>query len=127
MIITILPNSSNFHAVSYNENKVGKGMAELMVVENFPTLTPANYTDDNFRKYLDDYSKRNSQIVNAQFHVSVSCKGTEYTHRQLLEIARLYLKEMGYANDGQPLLVYAHHDTPNNHIHIITSRIAPDG
>ena len=34
---------------------------------------------------------------------------------------------MGYAEEGQPLLVYAHHDTDNNHIHIITSRVAPDG
>lgn len=127
MIITILPNNSNFHAVAYNEKKVEQGMAELMVVENFTTLTPANYTLDNFRRYLDDYSKRNANIVNAQFHVAVSCKGTEYTHAQLLEIARMYLKGMGYAEEGQPLLVYAHHDTPNNHIHIITSRIAPDG
>lgn len=127
MIITILPSSGNFHAVAYNENKVEHGMAELMVVENFPTLTPANYTAENFRQYLDDYSKRNAYIKNAQFHVAVSCRGTEYTHQQLLDIARHYLKEMGYAEDGQPLLVYAHHDTPNNHIHIITSRIAPDG
>lgn len=34
---------------------------------------------------------------------------------------------MGYADEGQPLLVYAHHDTPNNHIHVITSRVAPNG
>lgn len=34
---------------------------------------------------------------------------------------------MGYVEEGQPLLVYAHHDTPNNHIHIITSRIDPSG
>ena len=27
----------------------------------------------------------------------------------------------------KPLLVYAHHDTDNNHIHIVTSRVAPDG
>lgn len=127
MIITILPNSQNFHAVAYNERKVEQGMAELMEVQNFPTLTPANYNADNFRDYLDTYSKRNDRIKNAQFHFSVSCKGTEYTHQQLLEIARLYLKEMGYADEGQPLLVYAHHDTPNNHIHVITSRVAPNG
>ena len=42
-------------------------------------------------------------------------------------IAHMYLKEMGYADDGQPLLAYAHHDTDNNHIHIKTSRIAPYG
>ena len=55
------------------------------------------------------------------------CKGNEYTHQQLLDIAHRYLKEMGYADEGQPLLIYAHHDTPNNHIHIVTSRVAPDG
>ena len=69
----------------------------------------------------------NTHIQNAQFHVAVSCKGTEYTHQQLLDIAHRYLKEMGYAEEGQPLLVYAHHDTDNNHIHIVTSRVAPDG
>ena len=95
MIITILPNSSSFHAVAYNENKVSHGMAELMAVKNFPTLTPTNYSSDNFIKYLEDYSSRNAHIQNAQFHVAVSCKGTEYTHQQLLEIAHRYLEEMG--------------------------------
>lgn len=127
MIITILPSSSNFHAVDYNEKKVNQGISELMLVENFSTLTPSNYDAENFRQYLYDYSKRNAHIEKAQFHVAISCKGKEYTHQQLLEIAHLYLKEMGYAEDGQPLLVYAHHDTDNNHIHIITSRVAPDG
>lgn len=127
MIITILPNSQNFHAVAYNERKVSQGLAELMEVSNFTTLTSANYNADNFRDYLDSYSKRNDRIKNAQFHVSISCKGTEFTHQQLLEIAHLYMKEMGYGDDGQPVLVYAHHDTPNNHIHVITSRIAPNG
>lgn len=127
MIITILPNSQNFHAVAYNEHKVNEGLAELLEVQNFPTLTPANYNADNFRNYLDGYSKRNARICNAQFHFSVSCKAEEFSHQQLLDIARMYLKEMGYADEGQPLLVYAHHDTPNNHIHVITSRIAPDG
>ena len=32
MIITILPNSSNFHAVAYNEKKVSQGLAELIEV-----------------------------------------------------------------------------------------------
>lgn len=127
MIITILPNSANFHAVAYNECKVNEGMAELLEVKNFNTLNPEHYNAENFREYLDNYSRRNAYITNAQFHFSVSCKGKEYTHQQLLDIAHRFLKEMGYADEGQPLLVYAHHDTPNNHIHVVTSRIAPDG
>lgn len=127
MIITILHSSATFHAVTYNERKVSQGLAELIEVRNLDSLLPGEYTADNLRQYLIDYSARNENIVNAQFHVAISCKGNEYSHEQLLDIAHRYLQEMGYAEEGQPLLVFAHHDTDNNHIHIITSRIAPDG
>jgi len=127
MIITILPSSANFHAVAYNEMKVEKGMATLLEAQNIYGLRQENYTSEKLRQFFIDYSSRNTHIQNAQFHVAVSCKGNEYSHQQLLDIAHRYLKEMGYDEEGQPLLIYAHHDTPNNHIHIVTSRVAPDG
>ena len=127
MIITILPSSANFHAIAYNEMKVEKGVATLLEAQNILGLRQENYTSEKLRQFFLDYSSRNTHILNAQFHVAVSCKGSEYTHEQLLDIAHRYLKEMGYADAGQPLLIYAHHDTDNNHIHIITSRVAPDG
>ncbi len=127
MIITILPSSANFHAVAYNEMKVEKGMGTLLEAQNIYGLRQESYTPEKLRQFFMDYSSRNTHIQNAQFHVAVSCKGNEYSHQQLLDIAHRYLKEMGYADEGQPLLVYAHHDTPNNHIHIVTSRVAPDG
>ena len=127
MIITILPSSANFHAVAYNEMKAEKGVATLLEAQNILGLRPEAFTTEKLRQFFIDYSSRNTHIQNAQFHVAVSCKGTEYTHQQLLDIAHRYLKEMGYADEGQPLLVYAHHDTDNNHIHIVTSRVAPDG
>lgn len=127
MIITILPSSANFHAIAYNEMKIEKGVATLLEAQNILGLRPENYTPEKLRQFFLDYSSRNTHIQNAQFHVAVSCKGSEYTHEQLIDIAHRYLKEMGYAEEGQPLLIYAHHDTDNNHIHIITSRVAPDG
>ncbi len=127
MIITILPSSANFHAIAYNEMKVEKGVATLLEAQNIYGLRQENYTSEKLRQFFIDYSSRNTHIQNAQFHVAVSCKGYEYSHQQLLDIAHRYLKEMGYADEGQPLLIYAHHDTPNNHIHIVTSRVAPDG
>lgn len=127
MIITILPSFANFHAVAYNEMKVEKGMATLLEAQNIYGLRQDNYTPEKLRQFFMDYSSRNTHIQNAQFHVAVSCKGNEYSHQLLLDIAHRYLKEMGYADEGQPLLIYAHHDTPNNHIHIVTSRVAPDG
>ena len=126
MIITILPSSTTFHAIAYNEKKVEKGQASLLEAANIGLRQEA-YTADNLREYFELYSTRNTRIQNTQFHVVVSCKGNEYSYEQLLDIAHRYLKEMGYAEEGQPLLVYAHRDTPNNHIHVITSRVAPDG
>lgn len=128
MIATILHSSKSFNAVDYNERKVAKGTAELLEMKNFKYLQTMGFlTPTDLKRYLMDYSARNERIKNAQFHVAISCKGQEYTKEQLLEIAHKYLKEMGYANAGQPLLIYAHHDTDNNHIHIVTSRVAPDG
>lgn len=34
MIATILPGSTNFHAVGYNERKVSKGVARLLEIQN---------------------------------------------------------------------------------------------
>ena len=96
MIITILPSSANFHAVAYNEMKVEKGMATLLEAQNIYGLRQESYTPEKLRQFFMDYSSRNTHIQNAQFHVAVSCKGNEYTHRQLLDIAHRYLKEMGY-------------------------------
>lgn len=131
MIATILPGSSNFHAVLYNERKVAKGTARLIEMKNFGIIEDRDlfgqYTPEDLRAYLETYSASNSRISKTQFHLAVSCKGKEISEEELLDFAHAYLDEMGYGQEGQPLLVYAHRDTENNHIHIVTSRVAPDG
>lgn len=128
MIATILPGSSNFHAVGYNERKVSKGVARLLEIQNFGALgTFGKPTPDELVRYLQEYTSQNNRIRKAQFHVAISCKGHEKSEAEMLEFAHQYLKEMGYAEPGQPLLIYSHYDTDNTHLHIVTSRIAPDG
>ena len=128
MIATILPSSTTFHAVEYNERKVAKGQAVLLEMQNFGYVGAVDgYTPEQLQQFLMDYSARNEHIRKAQFHVAISCRGHEYSQEQLLDIAHQYLHEMGYDDEGQPLLIYAHHDTDNNHLHIITSRVNPDG
>ncbi|EJW97127.1 Mobilization nuclease domain protein [gut metagenome] len=128
MIATILPGSENFHAVGYNEHKVMLGTAHLFEMQNFGAvgiIQPA--TAEEKIKFLQRYSSRNDRVKKAQFHVAISCKGQEMNETQLLEFAHRYLQEMGYAKAGQPWLIYAHNDTDNLHLHIVTSRVAPDG
>ena len=128
MIATILPGSANFHAVGYNEHKVSKGVARLIEILNFGNIGLfGSPSTDELVRHLQEYSSRNDRIKKPQFHVAISCKGHELTEQQLLDFAHQYLKEMGYMQPGQPILVYSHYDTSNTHIHIVTSRVGPDG
>ena len=128
MIATILPSSANFHAVEYNERKVAQGRAELLEMTNFGYIAMGDaYTWEDLTRFLLQYSSKNDRIKYPQFHLAISCRGNEYTQEELIEIAHQYLSEMGYGQPGQPLLIYGHHDTDNNHIHIITSRVDPNG
>lgn len=128
MIVTILPGSADFHAVGYNEQKVKQGDARLLEIKNFGAIGMfGTYDTNDLVSYLKLYSSQNDRIRKPQFHVAISCRGHEMTEQQLLDFAHEYLKEMGYADEGQPLLVYSHHDTANTHIHIITSRVNPQG
>mgnify|MGYP000009428353 FL=1 len=128
MIATILPSSTCFHAVGYNERKVVKGVAHLLEMKNFGVVEMLEHPGAaDLVSYLDSYSSRNPRIRKAQFHVAFSCKGHEMTEQELLDFAHEYLRQMGYGKEGQPLLVYGHTDTDNTHIHVITSRVAPDG
>ena len=128
MIATILPGSSNFHAVDYNERKVAKGVARLLEIQNFGALGEVRKpTPEELAQFLMEYSSMNPRIQKAQFHAAISCKGYEMSEAQLLDFAHQYLQEMGYAEPGQPWLIYSHNDTDNAHLHIVTSRVAPDG
>lgn len=128
MIATILPSSASFHAVEYNERKVAQGHAELLEMSNFGYIAKGDaYTWEDLTSYLLEYSSKNERIKYPQFHLAISCRGNEYTQEELVKIAHQYLREMGYGQSGQPLLIYGHHDTDNNHIHVITSRIDPQG
>lgn len=128
MIAEILSSSRSFSSVDYNERKVSKGVAELLEMKNFGYLQDLGIADAAaMQKFLKDYSAKNDRIIKTQFHVAISCKGSEHTHVELVKVAHQYLDKMGYAKEGQPLLIYAHHDTDNNHIHVITSRVDPQG
>lgn len=128
MIVKILTSSSSFEGVDYNERKVNKGTAELLEIKNFGYLQELGTVNNtSLRRYLTEYSEKNDRIQNTQLHVAFSCKGEEMPHEQLVEFAHRWLDKMGYGQDGQPLLIYGHHDTDNNHIHVLTSRVDPQG
>lgn len=77
MIATILPSSTTFHAVGYNERKVAKGQAVLLEMKNFGYVGAIDgYSPEQLQQYLIDYSARNGHIRKAQFHVAIPAVAT---------------------------------------------------
>ena len=126
-IFKIMPAAGgNFNAVNYNEKKVKQGAAGLVYFENFGNLQDkTEISKEQFKKYLHDYSARNTKIRNPVFHATCSCKNKELSHAQLKDIALEIMQKLGYSEN--PILIYEHHDTKNNHVHIVTSRVGVNG
>ena len=68
MIATILPGSTNFHSVGYNEHKVSKGVARLIEIQNFGSLgtfhkpTPSELV--GYRILGNDRKKKTEDDIN---------------------------------------------------------------
>jgi hypothetical protein len=126
-IFKIMPAAGgNFNAVNYNESKVKQGTGGLVYIENFGNLhEKAKVSRQEFKKYLKGYSARNKKIKNPVFHATCSCRGKELSHDELKDIALGIMEQLGYAEN--PILIYEHHDTSNNHIHIVSSRVGVNG
>lgn len=129
MIVKILYQKkpgAGFPGVTYNTSKVDHNKGELMQVRNFGALQAlANLRPQDYINYLQSISALNTHVRKPQFHAAISGKGKLYHKQDLTRIAEAWLKEMGYGH--QPYLVVYHKDTSNNHVHVVSARVARDG
>jgi len=125
-----------FPGAAYNERKVAEGVARLMAMENVDAamrhkveLLHKSGFDcaGEIEKYLKERSRTygNTKTTRFQFHIAASVKGQVMSADELTDFARQLMAEAGYGR--QPYFVYYHHDTDNNHVHILSTRIQPNG
>lgn len=125
-----------FPGAGYNERKVAEGMAQLMVMENVDAvlrhkvelLHEAGFDcSGEIERYLKEKSQTygNTKTTRFQFHIAASVKGQVMSAEELTDFAKKLMTEAGYGK--QPYFVYFHHDTDNNHVHILSTRIQPNG
>ena len=113
--------------LNYNEKKVQRGKAEL--------IEAANFIQDkdklNFYEKMERFQKLNElrpDVSVNTLHAKVAFHPNDaatLTDQKLVEIADAYMKKIGF--EGQPYLVYKHHDTAIPHVHIVSTIIEPDG
>ncbi len=127
---------SGFPGAGYNERKIAEGVAQLMAMENVDAamchkvelLHEAGFDcAGEIEKYLKERSRTygNTKTTRFQFHIAASVKGQMMSADELTDFARQLMTEAGYGR--QPYFVYYHRDTDNNHVHIISTRIQPNG
>lgn len=126
MIVKIFTPIATFKAVSYNTNKIEKDKGVLMKVSGFGHSQAMGSTrPEDYRNYLEMVSATNKAVKKPQFHAVISAPGKAYDAMALTEIATQWLAAMGY--EKQPYLIVFHKDTDNNHVHMVSTRIAKNG
>jgi len=125
MVAVIHSGKSLREALNYNENKVKKGMAELLEAGYYlkdPKDLGFNEKLGRLQKLMD----LNENIKANMLHISLNFAPEEsLSQQQLKEIAAVYLEKIGFAK--QPYLLYEHKDVAHQHVHIVTTNIRPDG
>ncbi|MDH6358936.1 relaxase/mobilization nuclease domain-containing protein [Parabacteroides sp. PF5-9] len=125
MIAKVLKPTSTFGGIGYSEKKIDTGQGVFMGAENFSVAGNVKMPESFYVSYLERLCNTNDRIKNRQFHAAISCEGKSYSPEELTDIGKKWMSLMGYSE--QPFLIYYHGDTANSHIHIISSRVRPDG
>lgn len=125
-VVRLFTKAKGFPAVSYNMEKVNTGAAELLSVRNMELLKAYSFIRAiDIEHYLGAVSSLNARSHFDQFHAVLSTKGSEMDQKVFLDIAHKWLEAMGYKK--QPYLIFLHRDTPNRHIHIVSTDVRIDG
>ncbi len=111
--------------ITNNEQKLGKGKAELIHAAHFARECDTLLSQDKIRRFEKLISLNQQTKVNS-VHISLNFDPTDALSKEkLVQIAGKYMQGIGF--DKQPYLVYQHHDAGHPHLHIVTTNIKSDG
>ena len=112
----------------YNKLKLDKEQGKVLLCHNLPLTPELGRIDirklcEAFRPWVQNPKSRARDKV---FHVSLNPHPKDQLDQmQLIEIAHTYMERMGYGE--QPYIIYQHEDISRTHLHIVASRIQPNG
>lgn len=109
----------------YNENKVKEGVAECLMASAYPM--DLEQMDERQRlNMLLKTAALNPDVKRSSIHISLNfAPGEQLSDATLKEIASDYMARIGFKD--QPFLLYRHDDAAHPHLHIVTTKIRPDG
>lgn len=111
--------------LNYNEQKVRLGSAVCIYARNFiKDLDKLSLVDK--LNHFQRFSLLNERAATKGIHISLNFSPAEsISIDKLIEIANGYMQRIGFGS--QPYLVYKHDDAAHPHIHIVSTKIKPNG
>lgn len=125
MVAKITSGKSIRGILSYNENKVKAGTAELIMASRFAGEAGQLGFNQKLRRFTH-LTDLNSRVKTNSVHIMLNFDTGEKPDNAILQqIALAYMEKIGFG--GQPYLVYRHRDAAHPHIHIVTTNMQQDG
>lgn len=125
MVARINSSKSLARSLNYNEKKLQRGKAEILLASGFLKSPGRLNFYDKMRRF-NRLTELNRRTVTNCMHVSLNFDPAEKISNDKMEaIAVAYMNKIGFGK--QPFLVYRHHDSGHPHLHIVTTNIKSDG
>lgn len=126
MVAKISHGSNLYGALSYNQEKVDEGLGKVLatnlVIEPADGVFNASACMQDFERFIPSHITTKKPVI----HVSLNPHPDDkLTDEQLTEIGQKYMERLGYGS--QPYMIFKHEDIDRQHIHIVSTRVRPDG
>lgn len=128
MVAKISRGVSLYGAVAYNQQKVDEATARIIYGNRMITDITGN-REQTLRQTMwafENYLLANRNTEKPVLHISLNPSLEDrLTDTQFAELAKEYMRKMGYGD--QPYIVYVHEDIGRRHIHIVSTCVNERG
>jgi len=126
MVAKISHGSNLYGALSYNQEKVDEGLGKVLstnlILEPADGVFSMGASMADFERMMPAHITTKNPVI----HISLNPHPDDkLTDEQLSEIGREYMERLGYG--AQPYMIFKHEDIDRQHIHIVGSRVQPNG
>ena len=115
-----------FGALAYNQNKVDNEDAKVLFSNRMLLNEDGNFSIGECMRSFEMQMPVQLSTKKPILHISINPHPEDVlSDSQLSDIAREYMRKLGYGD--QPYLVYKHEDIDRHHIHIVGLRVDENG
>ena len=126
MVAKINTGSSMFGALAYNQEKVDNGEAKVLFSNKMLLDEDGHFSIGGCMRSFEMQMPVQLSTKKPILHISINPHPEDVlSDQQLSDIAREYMRKLGYGD--QPYLVYKHTDIDRHHIHIVGLRVDENG